>query len=190
MEYKNGDKRKEQGGLEKGFEWVLWNSRLFTLFAVIFALIGSVVLFIVASIDIFKVGLEAIKYYTATGYSGDIHEIALSGIIMAVDLYLIAVVLLIFAFGLYELFISDIDIAKEQGASKVLEIHSLDQLKDKLAKVIVMVLIVSFFNRVLHMEMKTSLDMIYFALSILALSLGLYFLHKGEGDHKDEEKTH
>lgn len=173
----------------KIFEAILWNSRLFVLFAVVFALIGSIVLFIVASIDILLVGIEAIKYYTDATYEHDIHEVALSGIIMAVDLYLIAVVLLIFAFGLYELFISKIDIAKKDGASKVLEIHSLDQLKDKLAKVIVMVLIVSFFNRVLHMEMKNSLDMLYFALSILALALGLFFLHKASGDYKKESDS-
>ena len=61
----------------------------------------------------------------------------------------------------------------------MLEIHSLDQLKDKIAKVIIMVLVVSFFQRVLHMEFKTPLEMVYFASSILILSLGLYFLRKG-----------
>ncbi len=172
--------------LEKVFEWILWNSRLFIILAVIFAIIGAILLFIVASIDIFQVAVAAIEYYTKHPEGMDLHEVALSGIILAVDLYLIAVVLLIFAFGLYELFISEIDIAKESGKSKILEIHSLDELKDKIAKVIVMVLIVSFFNRVLHMELANSLDMIYFALSILALSLGLYFLHKS-GDHKSHE---
>ncbi|MCV6607253.1 MAG: YqhA family protein, partial [Campylobacterales bacterium] len=89
-----------------------------------------------------------------------------------------AVVLLIFSFGLYELFISDIDEAKNSSSSSILSIQSLDQLKDKIAKVIVMVLVVSFFQRVLHMEFATPLEMLYFAGSILILSLGLYFLNK------------
>jgi len=60
---------------------------------------------------------------------------------------LIAVVLLIFSFGIYELFISEIDDAENsEVGSKILAIHSLDELKDKLGKVVVMVLIVSFFN--------------------------------------------
>ena len=75
------------------------------------------------------------------------------------------------------LFITKISI-KELSNIKVLEIHTLDQLKDKLAKVIVMALIVAFFSKVLNMDVKSTLDMIYFAISILALSLGLYFLHK------------
>ena len=82
----------------------------------------------------------------------------------------------IFAFGIYELFISHIDEAV--GHSQILAISSLDQLKDKIAKVIVMVLVVNFFQRVLHTHFETPLEMLYFALSITALSVGLYFLSK------------
>jgi len=60
--------------------------------------------------------------------------------------------------------------------------HYILGLKDKIAKVIVMVLVVSFFQRVLHAEYKGALEMLYFAVSITALSLGLYLLHKG-GKH-------
>jgi len=45
-----------------------------------------------------------------------------------------------------------------------------------------MVLIVNFFQRVLHTGYSGALEMLYFSGSILALSLGLYFLHKG-GNH-------
>ncbi len=173
---------KESSWLEKSFESTLWSGRLFILLAVIFSMVGAIILFIVASVDIFHVATNTISYYTGSNHSHDFHGDVVSGIIGAVDLYLMAVVMLIFSFGLYELFISEIDEAKHHGASKVLEIHSLDELKDKLAKVIVMVLIVSFFQRVLHTNYDGALQMLYFALSILSLSVGLYFLHKG-GKH-------
>jgi len=51
---------------------------------------------------------------------------------------------------LYELIISQIDIAQMSAASRILEIKSLDELKDKLAKVIIMVLIVGFFKRAMN----------------------------------------
>ena len=89
---------------------------------------------------------------------------------------------MIFGFGIYELFISEIDVAKGSGGDKVLYVASLDELKDKIAKVIVMVLVVSFFQRILHTEYKGALEMLYFSISIAALALGLYFLHKG-GKH-------
>ncbi len=169
--------------MKRIFETILWNARLFVLFAVVLSLVGSVLLFMVASWDIIEAGIKTLHYYTGSQQIGhDIHNLLLNAIISSIDLYLIAVVLLIFSFGLYELFISKISI-KELSHIKVLEIHTLDQLKDKLAKVIVMALIVAFFSKVLSMEVKNTLDMIYFALSILALSLGLYFLHKEGHKH-------
>jgi len=166
--------------MEKIFESILWNSRYFVLLAVIFGMVGSIVLFIVASVDIYSVASTVINTYLNHLHPDHFHENIVSGLIGAVDLYLIAVVMFIFSFGLYELFISEVDMA-EKGSSNILEIHSLDQLKDKIAKVIVMVLVVSFFQRVLHTQYNGGLEMLYFALSILALALGLYFLHgKGE----------
>jgi len=168
--------------IEKIFENVLWQSRLFVLLAVIFSIIGGIVLFIVASVDIYHIAVEAVGVFMGHTYPEDFHENVVLVIIGAIDLYLMAVVMLIFSFGLYELFISEIDAASSAESSRILEIHSLDELKDKLAKVIVMVLVVSFFKRVLHTDYNGALELLYFAGSILALSVGLYFLHKG-GKH-------
>jgi uncharacterized membrane protein YqhA len=163
--------------IEKIFENTIWQSRFIIVLAVIFGLIGAFVLFIVASIDIWVVAKYSFNTIISHAHPEHFHENIVSGIIGAVDLYLIAVVMFIFAFGLYELFISNIDAAGKDD-NKILAIHSLDALKDKIAKVIVMVLVVSFFQKVLHMEYKTALEMMYFALSITALSIGLYFLGK------------
>jgi len=163
---------------EKLFEGAIWNSRFIVLLAVIFGLLGAVILFVVASMDIWSVAVYTFETLVTHAHPEDFHEDIVAGIIGAVDLYLIAVVMFIFAFGLYELFISDIDQAEGKNGSKLLAIHSLDQLKDKIAKVIVMVLVVNFFQRVLHTNFATPLEMLYFAGSITALAVGLYFLGK------------
>jgi uncharacterized membrane protein YqhA len=165
--------------LEKLFEGAIWRSRFIVILAVVFGLLGAIVLFIVASIDIWQVAVDTFKTITTGAHPEHFHEDIVAGIIGAVDLYLIAVVMFIFSFGIYELFISDIDEAtKDKNGSQILAIHSLDQLKDKIAKVIVMVLVVNFFQRVLHTNFATPLEMLYFALSISALAVGLYFLGK------------
>jgi len=164
--------------IEKIFEGAIWRTRFIVLFAVVFGLLGAIVLFLVASLDIWNVVIYTFSNILAHPHPENFHEVIVAGIIGAVDLYLIAVVMFIFSFGLYELFISDIDEAEGENGSKLLAIHSLDQLKDKIAKVIVMVLVVSFFQRVLHTEFSTPLEMLYFALSITALSVGLSFLSK------------
>ncbi len=162
--------------LEKIFETGLWSSRFITLLAVVFGVLGAIVLFVVASADVFNVCVSAYKYYFQGVHAEDFHTLVVSKIIGAVDLHLIGVVLLIFGFGIYELFISEIDVASEKG--KILNITSLDQLKDKIAKVIVMVLIVNFFQRVLHTDYNGAKEMLYFAASIMGLAIGLYFLGK------------
>jgi uncharacterized membrane protein YqhA len=177
--------------LEKLFEGTLWRSRYVVLLAVVFGLIGAFVLFIVASMDIYGVAAYTFNTIITHAHPEHFHEDIVAGIIGAVDLYLIAVVMFIFSFGLYELFISEIDEAENEKGSKILAISSLDQLKDKIAKVIIMVLVVNFFQRVLHTEFKTPLEMLYFALAIAALAVGLYFLgmvgkKKSKGSGKED----
>jgi len=165
--------------LEKLFEGAIWRSRFIVLLAVIFGLLGAFVLFIVASMDIWQFTVYAFDAIVNHSHPENFHEDLVAGIIGAVDLYLIAVVMFIFAFGIYELFISEIDEANgDPKSSKILAINSLDQLKDKIAKVIIMVLVVNFFQRVLHTNFTTPLEMLYFALSIAILAVGLYFVGK------------
>lgn len=166
--------------MERVFESSLWASRFMVIMAVVFGLIGAIALFVVASVDIYNTAVMVISTYVNHLHPEHFHEDVVGGIIGAVDLYLIGVVMLLFSFGLYELFISEIDAAKDEDGTenKILAIHSLDQLKDKISKVIVMVLVVGFFQKVGHTEYHGALEMLYFSLSITAVAVGLYFLGK------------
>lgn len=171
--------------LERIFENGLWNSRFIILLAVIFGLIGAILLFVVASVDVFETAKFVINTYITNSHPEHFHEEVVGGIIGAVDLYLIGVVMIIFSFGLYELFISDLDPAKDKDGceNQLLAVHSLDQLKDKISKVIVMVLVVGFFQKVGLATYNGALDLLYLALSITAVSVGLYFLSKVGKSH-------
>lgn len=165
---------------EKMFEHGLWSTRFIIILAVVFGLVGAFILFAVASIDIYNTAAYVIQTYATHAHPEHFHEEIVGGIIGAVDLYLIGVVMIIFSFGLYELFISDIDPAKDEHGheNQLLAVHSLDQLKDKISKVIVMVLVVGFFQKVGHTVFTGALELLYLALSITAVAVGLYFLSK------------
>jgi uncharacterized membrane protein YqhA len=161
------------------FEKVLVLSRLFVLLPVVFGVISSGILFIAATSDLIAMIVKLLNGFKYATYPESLHSYMVSEVIGAVDLYLIAIVLLIFSFGLYELFISEITPGKHSiKMPAILSIGSLDELKDKLAKVIVMVLVVSFFRKVLFIQFNGALEMMYFAISISALSVGVYLLHK------------
>ena len=148
--------------MERIFESGLWATRFMVILAVVFGLVGAVVLFVVASFDIYETTKFVLSTYFSHAHPENFHEDVVGGIIGAVDLYLIGVVMLLFSFGLYELFISEIDVAKDEDGkeNKILAIHSLDQLKDKISKVIVMVLVVGFFQKVGHTHYTGALDML------------------------------
>jgi uncharacterized membrane protein YqhA len=165
----------DQHIVENMFERVLWNMRFIVLLGVFFGALSAIVLFIAGSTEIYHI----VAGYLMAGEHTLSHEEILIGIIGAVDFYLIGLVLIIFSFGIYELFISNIDIARlEGGFGNLLDIENLDDLKNKIIKVIIMVLIVTFFQRILSMEFTTSIDMLAMAVSICVICIGVYFLGK------------
>lgn len=104
---------------------------------------------------------------------------AVTHVVEIVDGYLLGTVLLIFALGLYELFISRIDQAeKSETSSSVLIINSLDDLKTRLAKVILMILIVKYFEHAVSMEFATPMDLLYLAGGIALIGLALFLTHE------------
>lgn len=174
---------------EQIFESLLWNSRFIVLLAVMASLVSSIILFVIATIDVGNLVLKTAAFSLRSsdfkGYD-EFHGEVLSHVITAVDDYLLAVVLFIFALGLYELFISKIDQAEEdtRHSSRILLIKTLDDLKDRLAKVILMILIVTFFKNAMRMTFDEPLSIVYLGGGILLVALALYFTWKGgEGRH-------
>ena len=85
---------------------------------------------------------------------------------------------------MYELFISKIGQAENaENASKVLVIHSLDDLKARLAKVILMIMIVKFFEYALSMKFSTPLDLLMFSGGIALIGLSLFLSHQADAVH-------
>jgi uncharacterized membrane protein YqhA len=173
--------------IELLFEKLLWNSRLFLIIAVITSILAAILLIFIGSYDIFilfKKMFFAVQDYS---YYESIQKEVLAKVIGAVDNYLIATVLMIFGVGIYELFISKIDyLENDRKSSKILLVHSLDQLKDKIAKVVVMVLIVTFFKYSIGQKDWDMVKLLLLAGGTLLVSISLFLISfkNGHGDEK------
>jgi uncharacterized protein (TIGR00645 family) len=167
-----------QGGFEHVVESSLWNARFAVFPAVVCGIIAAITMFVAGSFEVYHGVSDAFIH----GFDDHGNKGLVMHVIGAIDLYLIGMVLLIFSFGLYELFISHIDVGRNNDEVKILEISSLDDLKTRVVKVIIMVLIVTFFKKIISMGdvFTTPLDMMYFAISIFAISFGVYFMHKSD----------
>lgn len=158
-------------------EKILWNFRYITVLAVLLSIISAFSLIVLGSWDI----IQAVIFYNPL-FDDSIsnNNELLFKIISAIDLFLIGIVLLIFGFGIYELFVSEIDFANAKFTESTLKIRDLDQLKNKIIKVIIIVLIVKFFEKVLKFSenFKDPMDILYFSISILSICLGYYLINR------------
>lgn len=170
---------------ERVFEGALWRSRLVVYAAVICSMLAAFALFYVTVVEVYYTLAHLAHYASLDDVArGELRADTVAHIVGSVDGFLLAIVLLIFAFGIYELFISEIDCAKDERSSKVLIIESLDDLKSRLASVILMILVVIFFEHAIHFQPHGIMDLLYFAVAISLISLALYLLHKSH-EHTD-----
>lgn len=163
--------------IEAIFESMLWHSRLIIILAVIANVVAAILLVLV--------GVAAVALTAKAGYQVVVGQLAfdeyyikaISSVVAAVDVFLIATVLLIFGIGLYELFISRIEqIENDRKSSRVLHVGTLDELKDRLAKVIIMILVVALFKQALEVQVASVEQLVYFSAAILMASLALLAL--------------
>jgi uncharacterized membrane protein YqhA len=176
---------------EELFEGSLWNSRFVIFLAVLGSLFASFAIFYMATVDVVLL-VQHTAHYADASMTDEarklLHDSTVSHIVEVVDGYLLAVVLLIFSLGLYELFISDIDQAHgSKASSKILVINSLDDLKSRLAKVILMIMIVTLFEEAINMHIAQPIDLIYMGGAIALIALALYWTHAAENKHGGDD---
>ena len=155
---------------EHRFEKVLWRMRLIAILPVIMSLASTGITFVLGTLEIIKAlfGLANVdnpdKTYLAK---------LLGSVVTGIDLYLIGIALLIFGYGVYELLISPIDAARgnDKAGEGLLDIRDLDQLKEKLVKVLVVALIVSAFKAMLSLPIVDGPSLAFFCLSVMLLAI-------------------
>ncbi len=95
--------------------------------------------------------------------------------ISVMDIHLLSIVLYIFSVGLYELFVGKLNVPDW------LRITDIDQLKAKLASVVILILAITFTKKVV--EWKNPLDTLLFGISIGIIIGVLIFYYKVKEEH-------
>ncbi|KAI3510874.1 hypothetical protein L1887_18011 [Cichorium endivia] len=184
---------------ESNIEKVIFDFRFLALFAVAGSLAGSLLCFLDGCVYVF----EAYKIYWTGCLRGSLSGKMVTRLVEAIDVYLAGTVMLIFAVGLYGLFISNApdtiapaDDRALKGSSlfgmfalrerpQWMKISSLDELKTKVGHVIVMILLVKMFEKSKMVTISTGLDLLSYSVCIFLSSASLYILHNLRKDgHK------
>jgi uncharacterized membrane protein YqhA len=148
-------------------------TRYFILAPIIGLAVAAVVMTGVACVDVVKLTTEAV-----TGHV-EISKLVV-GFIEVADIFLLAVVLYIMSVGLYELFIDD-----TLPLPTWLVIHNLEDLKEKLVGVVIVVLAVFFLGRVI--ESQAPIEVLYLGggISLVIYALSYFSSRVLEGGHKE-----
>ncbi|XP_022738825.1 uncharacterized protein LOC111291393 isoform X2 [Durio zibethinus] len=175
--------------IEEDIEKVIYRCRFLTILAVFGSLTGSFLCFVKGCTYIMSSFME---YFVNRGK-------VIFLLVEAIDVYLLGTVMLVFGMGLYELFVCNLDIAKSQTKEKIsstsnlfglfalkerprwLEIKSVSELKTKLGHVIVMLLLIGFFEKCKKAVINTPVDLLCFSASVLLSSGCLFLLSKLNG---------
>ena len=102
-------------------------------------------------------------------------------LVTVIDVYLFAMVLLIFGVGIYELFINQIDPVDDKHSNRPSWLHvtCIDDLKASLGKSILMVLIVALYKYALNITAASAgtasvVNLLHFAGVIVLVALSLF----------------
>jgi len=161
--------------MEKLFESFLWNSRYILIIGVLCCVFTAGTLVVLGVSEV--IHLIHAMYVFLLGIDPNIsRDILVLTVIEILDTFLLSSILFIFSFGLYELFISSIDESK-QHQSKAFQISSIDELKAKLGKVIVMLLVIKVFSYLVEIKPVNIIELLYMALIVLLVSVSLWLGH-------------
>src|SRR5579884_4082642 len=149
---------------------ILSGSRYFVIIAVLATFLASVSILIYGGITVLSIIYEMFAHgqFTTT----EAKHLAVE-FIELIDLFLLGTVLYIIALGLYELFIDD-----KLSMPLWLEIVNLDDLKETLLRVIIVLLAVTFLGYVVNWDGNANILDLGIAVGLVLFALGL-LLNRG-----------
>jgi uncharacterized protein (TIGR00645 family) len=163
---------------ERVFERVLWATRYIMIVAVVAIAVVAVVAFYYALVDVTYLLSLATDYASlAPSDRPAARDEGVTTIVKVLDGFFIGALLLIVAIGLYELFIGRIEGAeKSEVGPRLLRISSLEDLKERVAKLVVLILVIELFQRALRLSYGSALEILYLAAAIVLVSGGVYLI--------------
>lgn len=167
---------------------LVWASRYLALVPVVASLSLAVALMGFAFYDammVFWSILSGFIYETLPATSADRYQLV-ARIIKVIDLCMISTFLLVFSIGTYGLFIGRIDAAEAtQVGRRLLLVKDIDELKDRLGKIVILILALLFLEQVLVVlevgdGSTEPMDLILLAGGTFLVSAGLWLVNRSK----------
>uniref|UniRef100_A0A0D6QVY6 Uncharacterized protein n=2 Tax=Araucaria cunninghamii TaxID=56994 RepID=A0A0D6QVY6_ARACU len=190
--------QRRKNRIEASIQKAVFDCRFFTLLAVAGTLAGSLLCFITGCSFVW----ESFSHYFHGIWKGLDFAQTILPLLEAIDVFLVGTVMLIFGMGLYELFIGSLHVpgyGHTQGPQNQtepqrgfplcgpfclkerpswLQIESVGELKTKVGRVLMMILLPSLLEKSKMVPMTTGLDLLCFLATILLSSSSIFLLSR------------
>lgn len=181
------DENRVARWFDENIEHKIWHMKFFAFIAVAFSLLVAIGLMLYGA-------YEAIHLFEAFVDAAPADEIQLKTL-GVVDMFLFGMVMMIFAFGSYNLFVSKIDnVGRDMRTREIrpkwVRVENFGELKSIFIKVVIMILIITFLEMVVTNADKFKEDiysLLIVPIGILLISYSLKLLHENE-KHEEKEK--
>lgn len=165
---------------EESFARALFSSRFLALFAVLGVLLGAVLLFLKGTLEIIHGTGDLLTTITHTRTTEEEDKALILTVVPAIDNYLFAMVLLIFGMGIYGLFINTLDPLLGELASRPawIKVQSLDDLRMQISEVVIMILVINFFDLSFAITLDRPLDLPMLGGGVFLVALALFLTQR------------
>lgn len=171
VEREDIDKDPIEEFLDDFFEPLFFMSRYVIIVPVVISLLGAILMFGIGAYFTYE-GLHELQVFHA-------ESVALP-LIKAIDAFLLGLILIIFSFGVYDFFVSELEPAEEAGVRPDwLKFESVGELKTKVFEVVIVVLAIMFYE-----QMKANKDSFTSFSEFLIIPIGTAFLAVAVGMFK------
>lgn len=167
------DKSRGEVWLDNYFEPHFFELRYTILLPVLMSFFASLVMFAIGTYHVYNA-----TYSLILSQSFASSDVTLP-VIQALDAFLVGIVLIIFSFGVYDFFISELEPAQTAGIRPDwFKFETTGDLKNKLIEVVLVILAIKFFEKMVANAKKIESIEMYLVIpigaAILAISLGFF----------------
>ncbi len=162
----------------------IFRTRYLSVVAVVFAAIGAILMFLIGAVTTIDGIVTYFGGHEDKAFSSDAALAAMVEIVSSLDQFLLGLVLLVFAYGVYSLWVVADATAWEKERSKVhapdwINITSVTDLKVKLLEVVAVLLAVLFLKGVLLNPQTTWPDLVV-PIAVVLLAVTVWLIRRAE----------
>ena len=152
--------------IESNIGWI----RLISVIAVVASAFGSLLMFVIGAVKVLRAYVTYLEPDLLTKAApNESANLAIALVVQAIDAFLIALVLLIFAKGIYNLFVREISSAQPTVRGWA-NIRSISHLKAILAELVIIILMVKFLESALRTFGGYEWEMLILPLGVVMLA--------------------